>query len=81
MNPVTITFAPDGTAQCLWTELFPLHELGRLHVTRATTIEFDNHSQAWRVYDPKGHLMYSSPSREVCLAWEQKHLNWVMENS
>ncbi len=40
-----ITFAPDGTAQCLWTEAVPLHDLGRLEVHRASTVEFDNITQ------------------------------------
>ena len=32
----TIQFNPDGTAQCLWANVFPLRTLGRLQITRAT---------------------------------------------
>ena len=46
MAEISITIAPDGTAQCLWTEAVPLHELGRLKLQRACSIEFDNPVQA-----------------------------------
>jgi len=81
MSPVVIAFTPDGTARCLWTEAVPLHELGRLEVQRACSVEFDNKAQAWRVFDPEGDCLYCSPSRETCLTWEQKHLSWVLENT
>jgi hypothetical protein len=81
MDPINITIAPDGTARCLWTETVPLHELGRLNIQRATTIEFDNQAQAWRVFDAMGDCLYCSPSRETCLAWERQHLNWVLDNT
>ena len=70
----TISFHPDGTALCLWTEALPLHELGRLEITRATTIEFNNGQQQWEVRDPQGVLLYSAPSRNACLTWEHNHL-------
>lgn len=81
MSPVIMTITADGTARCLWTEALPLADLGRLDIKRATGIEFDNRVQAWRVYDGMGDCLYCSPSRDACLAWEQKHLNWQLENS
>jgi len=53
---INISFKPDGTAQCLWTEALPLHELGRLEVTRGSNIEFNNATQHWEVEDRKGRL-------------------------
>ena len=81
MAEVTITIAPDGTARCLWTETVPLHELGRLAIHRACSVEFDNQTQAWRVFDGMGDCLYCSPSRETCLAWERQYLSWVLENT
>ena len=81
MAEISITIAPDGTAQCLWTEAVPLHELGRLKLQRAGSIEFDNPAQAWRVFDRKGKCLYCSPSRETCLAWERQYLNWVLDHN
>jgi hypothetical protein len=81
MAELSITIAADGTVQCLWTEAVPLHELGRLKLQRACSIEFDNPAQVWRVFDPKGHCLYCSPSRETCLAWERQYLNWVLDNN
>jgi hypothetical protein len=39
---INILFNLDGTDQGLWSEALPLHELGRLQITRASTIEFNN---------------------------------------
>jgi hypothetical protein len=81
VDGATITIAPDGTARCVWTETVPLHELGRLKIQRACSVEFDNEAQAWRVFDGEGDCLYCSPSRETCLAWERKHMNWLLDNS
>ena len=72
--PVSIVFKPDGTGQCLYTEVIDLTLLGRLRVARATTIAFDHRLQAWRVKDRTGFPLFTSPSRATCLDWEQAHL-------
>jgi len=71
---VQISFKPDGTAQCLWTEALPLHELGRLEIHRATNIEFNTTTQQWEVKDRKGRVRFFSKSRSACLEWEQENL-------
>ena len=71
---ITISFTPEGTAHCLWTEALPLHELGRLQVTRASNIEFNNTTQQWEVKDRRGHMRFFSKSRSACLEWEQRNL-------
>ena len=70
----TISFRPDGTALCLWTEALPLHELGRLEITRASTIEFNHATQPWEVIDRKGRVRFIARSRAACLEWEQENL-------
>ena len=72
----TITFAPDGTALCLWTEAVPLHELGRLEVQRATNIEFNNTTQHWEVIDRKSKVRFFSRFRSECLEWERENLQF-----
>ena len=74
MNTHTISFTPDGTAYCLWTEALQLHELGHLEITRASTIEFNNADQKWGVKDLKGRVLFFSRSRAACLEWEQENL-------
>jgi hypothetical protein len=69
-----ITFNPDGTAQCLWTEALPLHELGRLEIQRATNIEFNNSTQHREVKDRKGRGRFIAKSRTACLEWEEQNL-------
>jgi len=69
-----ITFKPDGTAQCLWTEIVPLHELGLLEITRASNIEFNNTTQKWEVIDRKGRVRFIAKSRSACLEWESQNM-------
>jgi hypothetical protein len=69
-----ISFKPDGTAQCLWTEALPLHELGRLEISRATNIEFNNAIQHWEVKDRRGKVRFIAKSRAACLEWEEQNL-------
>jgi hypothetical protein len=71
---INIQFNPDGTAECLWTEAAPLHELGRLEIHRATNIEFNNSTQHWEVIDRKGKTRFIARSRSSCLEWEQINL-------
>jgi hypothetical protein len=74
MNIHTIAFNPNGTARCLWTDAIPLHELGRLEITRASHIEFNNATQQWEVIDRKGKVRFIAKSRSACLEWEQTNL-------
>ncbi len=71
---IQISFKTDGTAQCLWTEVLPLHELGRLEIHRATNIESNNTTQHWEVRDRKGRNCFFSRSRSACLEWERENL-------
>ncbi|MEI6785270.1 MAG: hypothetical protein WCQ21_30595 [Verrucomicrobiota bacterium] len=71
---ITIAFNSDGTAQCLWTEALPLHELRRLEITRASHIEFNNTTKQWEVCDRKGKVRFFARSRTVFLEWEQINL-------
>ncbi len=70
----SLVFTPDGTGHGLYTEAIDLGRIGPLSIVRATTIEFDNDAQYWRVRDPDGFAMFNSPSRQACLDWERRHL-------
>jgi hypothetical protein len=71
-----ITFAQDGTAQCLWTDAFPLHQLGRLDVHRASQVEFNPAKQVWevRLESNPSIVAFSHVSRAICLHWEREAL-------
>ena len=71
---IQVSFNPDGTAHCLWTEALPLHELGRLEIHRVTNIEFNNMTQQWEVKDLGGKVRFIAKSRAACLEWEQVNL-------
>ena len=70
----TLTFTSDGLGHGLYTEAIDLGRIGRLAITRATTIEYDNHTQYWRVKDHTGYALFNSPSRQECLDWERVYL-------
>lgn len=79
MNETTLIFTADGRGCCLYTEAINLSDLGKLTVSRATVIEFDNKAQYWRVLDPDGFPMFNAPSRQECLEWERRYLNANLE--
>ena len=75
MKTSVITFAPDGSTHCLYSELIDLSVLGPLQVQRASNVEFSIAKQQWKVHSRTGRVLYSHRSRAVCLAWEQQHFN------
>jgi hypothetical protein len=75
MNAVaSLIFTTKGQVRGSYTEFIDLASLGKLKVSRATRIEFDNATQEWRVKDMKGKTLFTSPSRQDCLDWEHRHL-------
>jgi len=66
---------PDGSCECLHTELIDLARLGQLEIRRATDIVFDNQAQEWVVKDMDSSELFRHASRETCLAWERSHIN------
>jgi hypothetical protein len=75
MTAINLSFDPSGTGTCFFTEAIDLHRIGTLEITRASTIEFNAHSQAWEVRNLDNQVLYSNPSRQLCLEWEQHHHN------
>ncbi len=72
---IAITFTPDGTGHALHTEIVDLGQIGRLSVTRATEIEFDDRTQFWCVRRPGSRFaLYRDTSRQACLTWERQYL-------
>ena len=71
---VSLFFHPDGQVRCLYTEALNLAALGKLNIARASAVEFDNATQRWQVLDCVGEVLFTHPSRQACLDWEQDHL-------
>ena len=74
MNAV-LTFRPDGIVTGLYTEAIPLGTIGTLSITRLTEIEFNDSTQQWEARDRAGKVLFSNPSRQCCLDWEQREFN------
>ena len=71
----TLRFNLGGQIDCLYTEAIDLRVLGRLQVVRATDIRFNPHKQQWDVHAADtGQVLFSHPSRNECLSWEQTNL-------
>lgn len=69
-----ILFSKDGRGFCLYSDILPRLDLGRLRIRRATRVEFDSGRQSWSVRSPSG-VLYRNPRRELCLRWEHRHFN------
>ena len=80
-QPEVIHFNPDGTGTGLYTESIDLRQIGRLEVSRASAIEFNDDSQQWEVFDFTGRAVHTDPSRENCLRWERQSFNDAQPNS
>jgi hypothetical protein len=74
MNVHVLKFDSAGQGHCLYTELLNLAAIGSLQITRASNIEFNNHSQQWEVKDLNGKVLFTSLSRTACLDWENLNL-------
>jgi hypothetical protein len=71
----TLRFDPGGQVECLYTEAIDLRSLGKLKITRATDIRYDHASQQWQVHDAESDaVLFSNPSRNECLSWENQNL-------
>ncbi|MES2658854.1 MAG: hypothetical protein V4689_09560 [Verrucomicrobiota bacterium] len=71
----TLRFSPGGLIDCLYTEAIDLHQLGRLHVVRATDIRFNDQTQEWETrHADTGEVLFSNLSRAACLQWEHENL-------
>jgi hypothetical protein len=70
-----LTIDPQGIITGLYTELIELNQLGRLEITRASTIEFNPTNQQWEARDAVGTLLFRDPSRSRCVGWEIEHFN------
>ncbi len=75
MKTAVLKFDPTGYGHCLYTEAIDLSVLGALEIVRASSIEFNNATQHWEVKSPEGMLLFSDPSRQACLDWEQQYFN------
>lgn len=75
MNTLVLTVNNNGEAGCLYSELIDLSSIGKLEVSRASNIEFNQEKQQWEVQANNGKVLFSHASRAVCHAWEIQHFN------
>jgi hypothetical protein len=70
-----LRFNPGGQIDCLYTEAIDLRALGKLEISRATDIRFNDATQQWDVHAANtDQVLFSHASRSECLAWENHNL-------
>ena len=72
MNTAVITFAPNGSARCLYSELIDLHQIGQLNVARASNVEFSAAKQRWEVHGQKPRVIGMSRPRAFVRRCQRK---------
>jgi hypothetical protein len=71
----TLRFFPGGQVDCLYTEAIDLRTLGKLEISRATDIRFNDATQQWDVHAADtDQVLFSHASRTECLSWEIQNL-------
>jgi len=75
MKTAVLKFDATGSGHCLYTEAIDLSSLGALEIVRASSIEFNNQTRQWEVKGVEGAVLFSNPSRQACLDWEQQYFN------
>lgn len=75
---------PDGSFECVYSDVVDVSELGRVEIERASHVEFDNGLQCWVVewtermdiLRKEGKAYFEK--RDEALAWEVEQINAVM---
>lgn len=71
---MTLEVTTDGNIRCLYTDEIDLPQLGRLQVSRASHVEFDNYLRRWTVTSVKtGKRLHLAQTREQALDWERQY--------
>jgi hypothetical protein len=78
---MNLFFSPNGVITCLYSEEIPLLKIGRLNIKRFTKVEPNQTSTGWQVKNMKGKILFSDPSKQTCLWWEEKYFNERMRNA
>lgn len=79
---MNIIFKPDGSAQCLYTEVIPLKEIGKIKVDRASNVEYDAANEIWEVrHRSTRFLLFCHESRQRCLEWEHDNDLLLLEGA
>lgn len=73
MISVQLQITAKGGIRMLQDDAIDLRKLGKVIVTRASHVEFDNEAQTWYVQSAKtGKYLYRARTRARALAWEKR---------
>lgn len=71
-----ISIDQDGNVQSLYTDEIDLSEIGKMEVTRASTIDWNDSLQLWEVtIEGFNFPSFSNRSRKACVDWEIGYFN------
>ena len=60
----------DGSVRAVYSDKIKKMNLGKLTVTRASNVEFNDETQLWEAVTPGGELIASGPSRDEVIRQE-----------
>jgi len=71
---VMLEITSTGSVRMLHDDSVDLSRLGRVVVTRASHVEYDNELGAWSVTSAKtGRKLYTAKRRDAALRWEKRY--------
>ncbi len=70
---IQLQLTANGGMRMLQDDAMDLRQFGKVKVTRASHVEFDNAAQTWYVKSAKtGKYLYRARTRAMALAWEKR---------
>ena len=71
---ISLELTADGGIRMLHSDEVDLRPFGEIQVTRASHVEFNNHTGQWFVTSAKtGQLLNAFDTRAAALAWESEY--------
>jgi hypothetical protein len=71
MQKIYVKVAPNGDVTAIHNDILRLDTLGKLKVSRLSTVEFNNETQNWEVRDAETqNLLHTNKRRDKALEWE-----------
>lgn len=71
---ISLQIDASGGIQMLQDDALDLRQFGKVEISRASHVEFDNGVQAWYVQSAKtGEMLHYAQTRAEALAWEKAY--------
>jgi len=76
-----IVIKPNGEVVTIYSDAFPLKNLGKSKIQRASNVLFDEEVQKWYIEIQGNKLEKFFDSRNDCIEYEVQYLNDILMNN